>query len=247
MKLVRAVVLFSLTVPVSMFAQTSWCNKASRADVVRVVLINCGKQDEINLRQDGNDETLIKLKPTAASGIWEEKWPGGAIESNVLCSTVCHFASDCKRGKPKPETKDGNDVCVAEYEFRCEEPAWTLSVRSTPLVTVDWTRKRGEIQQRGALRAAPGKLCDLADDEEVKLKPKLPPKSQFSFRDIPVTHDDLQRQKLNTLTLGPNDLVSYVVAPEGRRRPPLSDYEKEFLKKDLRELVMMIDPEPKQP
>ena len=68
------------------------------------------------------------------------------------------------------------------------------------------------------------------------------PNSQFSFRDIPVSRAALLQQKKNTRTLGSNDLVQYVVAPEGKRTEPLSDIEKEFLKQDLRELIFAIDP-----
>src|SRR5205085_10477885 len=130
---------------------------------------------------------------------WQQVALGGSVESNVLCSRFCGYPSTCLAGIPHTVKENGKKSCVAEYEFRYEkQDVWTLQVQSSPPVAVDWTRKRpkaGSMEQRGELRETPGKLCDLAPDEEINLKPQLRANSQFSFRDIPVSRAALLQQK----------------------------------------------------
>jgi len=239
MKIVRLILIF-IAVPLLAQAQSSFCSKDSIPDVIHVTLVNCGEQKELFLRHDGDDRDLRPLTPTATPGVWQLNPLGGSVESNVLCTTFCGYASTCLSGSPHPDKENGKKICVAQYEFRCNEEAWTLAVQSSPSVTIDWTRKRSGVEQRGELKTTPGKLCDLASDEEINLKPQIAV-TTFTFRDIPVKQKDLQQQRSKTWTLGPNDLVKYVVRPEGKRTEPPSDVEKAFLSSLLSELTLKID------
>jgi hypothetical protein len=166
------------------------------------------------------------------------------IKSVQLCSTICGVASSCVYGEAVPDRdKSGTKICVAEYELRCDEPAWTLNVASTPLVTLLYTRRRpeaGALEQHGELKAAPGRICDLALDEEVKLKPKMPVKP-YSFRYIPVSKAGLL-EKRNSWTLGASELLQYVDLPGGRRAQGATDAESAFVQQDLKELKLTIEP-----
>jgi hypothetical protein len=249
-------------------AQADWCTKKTTADSIRVTLVDCPKQDQLTLRRRGDDRSRITLDPTGNSAVWVGEALDGSIDTNVLCSTLCNFASVCAAGKPSPrKDKDGiTDICVANYEFRCAEQGWTLNVSWTPLVTLSYTRHRrrpdtDSVEQRGELKAreiplaaiTPSKtnrgthsqlsgtnqICDLAADEEVKLKPNVKP---YSFDDIRVSRADLE-QKQNSWTLGANELMNYVKMPGGRRAQGASDAESAYVQQDLKWLTLTIGSE----
>jgi len=226
-------------------ARGQGCNAQSHADRVRVTLIDCGDLKQVFVRHDGNDREPVALRPTATPAVWETAGFDGSIESNVLCSKFCPWASECATPTPKVDKEGGKNICVATYQFRCDEDGWTLLVQSAPaVINVDWTRKRaiqGSIEQRGELKAAPGKLCDLASDETINLRPKLSSSTPFTFKDIPIKRSELEQQKEQKMTYGPTDLVRYINPPPGRRTQPLSDVEKSYLAQQLRELTVKID------
>jgi len=238
----------AVIVAVALFAPVlgaqSVCSKDHRPDRIRVRFIGeCGNPRDLQELRVGGDSRFVLLAAIKKDeGYWEGRGFPSMIKSVQLCSNVCGVASSCVSGKATPDRdKNGSKICVAEYEFRCDEPAWTLNVSSTPLVTLSYTRRRPEaesVEQRGELKAAPGRLCDLASDETVSLKPQVKP---YSFRDIVVSKASLV-MKRNTWTLGASELLRYVELPGGRRPQGASDAESAFVQQDLKELKLTIEP-----
>lgn len=223
----------------------SFCSKEHSPDRIRIRLIgNCATPERLQMRKGGDNRSVLTVTLQRDQGYWEGPGFPSMIKSVQLCSTLCGVASSCVYGEATPaRDSSGTKICVAEYVLQCDEPAWTLNVSSTPLVTLLYTRRRPDadaLEQHGELKAAPGRICDLALDEEVKLKPKMPVKP-YSFRYIPVSKAGLL-EKRNSWTLGASELLQYVDLPGGRRAQGATDAESAFVQQDLKELKLTIEP-----
>jgi hypothetical protein len=243
MKTRLAIVLAAITFVPTLRAQ-SFCSTEHRPDRVRVRLIGDCKatEESLQLRVGGDSSSVLVVPFQKNEGYWEGRGFTSMIQSVQLCSARCDFASSCISGKAVPDRdKDGTKICVADYEFHCDEEGWTLNVTSDPPVPLSYTRRRPDtqsVEQRGGFRLAPGRICGLASDEVVNLKPKV---KTYTFRDIPVSRTRLEQEK-STWKLGPSKLLAYIDLPSGRRsHPEATDAEGFFVQQDLKELTLTIE------
>lgn len=241
---VTAVVAVAIFIAVAAPAQSQFCTANHSPDVVRITLSsNCKAPGSVDVRRNGDDTNRLNATPDG-TGAWQIPKFSESIGSVVLCSRVCGFASACVRGVPKQERdRAGNNVCVAEYSFKCDESAWTLAVQAKPPTVLSYTRKREGQEQRGRLNVSALKteVCDLAADETVNLIPHT--KKTYSFKPIPVSYDTLDEQEGKALTLGAAKLMDYVIPPKSDRARPATANEAQFVILDIKELKLMIAPE----
>ena len=238
-----AVTLAALSAAAATQAQAV-CTAGHAPDAVRIVLsTECGAPDRIEVRRNGDDKN--RLFGTKQGGVWLLEEPfTDSIGSVKLCSKVCGFASTCVAGKPKHDrAANGDNICVAEYRFDCDESAWTLAVQSKPAATLAYTRRHETQEQRGVLKSGPLKaieMCDLAPDERVSITPQT--KTTYTFKAIPVSFGELDVLRGKVLTLRPANLKKFVVPPAAVRSSGQSQNEDTFVQLDLKELTLMIAP-----
>jgi hypothetical protein len=225
------------------------CTREHSPDRVRIRLNgNCKPPNVLQLRMDGDSRKILTAGLRPEEGYWEGKGFAAKIKSVRLCTTICRYASACVAGEPVADKdKDGNNICVAEYTLQCDEPGWELGLSSDPpAVKFSYTRRRPDpesVEQRGELKAAPGSsICDLAVDEEVKLKPELK-SANYSFREIPISRAALALKRGQSWPMGINDFKPYLVLPDDRRAQPAAatPAEEAFVQCDLKKLTLRIE------
>jgi hypothetical protein len=231
-------------------ADDATCSLGHNPKRIRIFLNgDCEQPELIKLRMDGDSRAELSAGLNKAKGYWEGDGFDAMIKSVHLCTALClknRRASSCIAGEPKTDTDEsGKKICVAVYRLPCDEPGWSLALSSVPLVTLSYTRRRPEpqsVEQRGQLKAAPGsRICDLAVDEEVKLKPQFKSKG-YIYTDIPVSHA-LLKDKHDSWPMGFSDLKEYLVRPDGRRAQSnaVTPAEEAFIKRDLEQLILQIE------
>ncbi|HJQ38164.1 MAG TPA: hypothetical protein VKB93_13585 [Thermoanaerobaculia bacterium] len=242
----RTLVLMAMLLFPSVLA-AQVCTLEHSPDRIRIRLVgNCGSPSRLQLRMGGDNGKIVSAGINDDEGYWEGKGFPQKIKNVQLCTTICKYASNCVAGEPvEDKDKDGKNICVAEYTVQCDEPGWQLGVSSDPpAVTLNYTRRRPEsIEQRGELRAAPGSLiCDLAVDEEVKLKPLLK-SGDYKFDDIPISHATLDKKRQKSWPMGISDFLPYLVLPDGRRAQTVAatPAEQAFVQCDLKRLTLKIE------
>lgn len=225
-----------------------FCNKEYSAERIRIRLNgNCGSPSAPLYLRMAATTTILTAGPNASEGYWEGGGFSQKIKAVRLCTTICKYASICVAGEPvRDKDKEGNNICVAEYTMPCE-PGWELGVSSVPpAVKLSYTRRRPDpdsVEQRGELKAAPGsRICDLAVDEVVKLKPELK-SNNYSFKDIPISHAILEPRKGKSWPMGINDFKPYLVLPDSRRAQSTAatPAEEAFVQSDLKKLILKIE------
>ncbi len=232
-----------------LFAATAlhgqWCSHDTGADRVRIILSSdCGNPESFDLRRNGDDGSIVVATREGSGGRWVIDPFTESIGSVTLCTKLCGHASVCRKATPsKEKDANGNNVCVAVFDFRCDEGAWTLAVQSKPNATLSYTRKREEgTKQRGELKAAPrqpAKMCDLAPDETVEIVPKPKASRTYTFAPIAVSQDELVGKK-NVWTLGATQLLDRVQMPDGKRSRALTEAERSFVQIDIKELTLTL-------
>lgn len=164
----RIAIAAVLLVAPAVQAEEPWCKATQKPDLVRVRLaVQCGEPARIELRRNGDDRAPVQgVKQD--DGWWLVPKFNDAMNSVTLCSEICGFASACAAAVPvgEREAGTGRRVCVAEYQFSCDERAWTLAVQANPQSRLRYTRKRDESrEQRGEISASPAPLARLPLDK----------------------------------------------------------------------------------